>query len=203
VFYTSERIFIPGGRQVLKSFVVGVLVGVLLLVGGVYYYFASGMAPVATADPPMPFEKKMASKALNAHIDKQNIATSPVPADEPNLVAGAKVYKEQCAVCHGTPDQPSPAVADSMFPHATLMFKGKGVTDDPPTESYWKAANGIRLSGMPSFKGVLTDTQLWQVAQFVASTDKLPDSAKKMLASEPLPARLASASLPAKASTSK
>lgn len=190
-------------EQVLKSFVVGVLVGVLLLVGGVYYYFASGMAPVATADPPMPFEKKMASKALNAHIDKQNIATPPIPADEPNLVAGAKIYKDQCAVCHGLPDQPPPAIADSMFPHAPLLFKGKGVTDDPPTESYWKAANGIRLSGMPAFKGALTDTQLWQVAQTVATADKLPDSAKKMLVSEPLAAPVASASLPAKTSSSK
>jgi mono/diheme cytochrome c family protein len=90
-----------------------------------------------------------------------------------------------------------------MFPHATLIFKGKGVTDDPPTESYWKAANGIRLSGMPAFKAALTDTQLWQVAQFVASTDKLPDSAKKMLVAEPLPATMASVSSPAKASSSK
>ena len=186
-----------------RAFVVGVLAGVLLLVGGVYYYFSSGMAPVASADPPMPFEKQMASKALNAHIDKQNIASPPLPADEPNLVAGAKIYKEQCSVCHGLPDQPPPAIADAMFPHATLMFKGKGVSDDPATVSYWKAANGIRLSGMPGFKGVLTDTQLWQVAQFVASTDKLPDSAKKMLVPEPLSAPMGSVSAPAKAAPSK
>jgi thiosulfate dehydrogenase len=178
---------------VFKAFIVGILVGVLVLVGGVYYYFSSGMAPVAAADPPMPYEKQMANKALNAHIGKQNIATPPVPGDEPNLVAGAKIYKEQCAVCHGLPDQPPPAVADAMYPHATLMFKGKGVSDDPPAESYWKAANGIRLSGMPAFKGVLTDTQLWQVAQLVASTDKLPDSAKRALAPEPPPAPAAPA----------
>jgi len=85
-----------------------------------------------------------------------------------------------------------------MFPHATLMFKGKGVTDDPPTESYWKASNGIRLSGMPSFKGTLTDTQLWQVAQFVANTDKLPDSAKQVLASGPSPMAMGPAAAPAK-----
>ncbi len=187
----------------LKGFVAGLLVGVLLLAGGVYYYFASGMAPVATADPPMPFEKKMASKALNAHIDKQTISASPVAADEPNLLAGAKVYKEQCAVCHGLPDQKPPAIADSMFPHATLMFKDKGVSDDPPTESYWKAANGIRLSGMPSFKGALTDTQLWQVAQFVAHTDKLPDSVKKVLAPEPPPMDMTPAPAAAKAPASK
>jgi thiosulfate dehydrogenase len=178
---------------VIKSFVVGLLVGVLLLVGGVYYYFASGMAPVATADPPMPFEKKMASKARNAHIDKQNIPPSPVPADEQNLLAGAKIYKEQCAVCHGLPGQNPPAIADSMYPHATLMFKDKGVTDDPPSESYWKAVNGIRLSGMPSFKAALTDTQLWQVTQFVRHAHELPDSAKKVLAPEPPPMAMAPA----------
>jgi len=78
-----------------------------------------------------------------------------------------------------------PAIADNMYPHAPLLFKGKGVTDDPPPESYWKVANGIRLTGMPSFKGVLNDTQMWQVALLVANADKLPDSAKKILVPEP------------------
>jgi len=45
-----------------------------------------------------------------------------------------------------------------MFPKPTHLFKG--VTDDPASESYWKAARGIRLSGMPAFKDRLTDTQL-------------------------------------------
>jgi mono/diheme cytochrome c family protein len=68
-----------------------------------------------------------------------------------------------------------------MFPKPTQLFRGKGVTDDPASESYWKAANGIRLSGMPSFKKSLTDTQLWQVSQLVAHADQIPDSAKKIL----------------------
>jgi len=180
--------FFELGGTVIKAFVVGVLVGILLLVGGVYYYFSSGMAPVAAGDPPMPYERKMANKSLDAHIENQHVPAPPVPADEPNLLAAAKIYKDQCAVCHGLPDQPSPAIADSMYPHATLMFKGKGVTDDPPQVSYWKVANGNRLTGMPSFKATLNDTQLWQLAQLVANADKVPDSAKKVLAPEPPPA---------------
>ena len=89
---------------------------------------------------------------------------------EDNYVAAAKLYKDQCAGCHGLPNQnPPPAISDTMFPHAPLLFKGTGVTDDPASESYWKAANGIRLTGMPSFKNILTETQLWQVAQLVAT----------------------------------
>src|SRR3984957_16517994 len=140
------------------------LLGVLLLSGGVYYYFASGMAPVAAGDPPMPYEKTMASKALDAHIGKANVPSPPIPANEQNYLAGAEIYKEQCAGCHGLPNITPPLIANNMYPPATLLFKGKGVTDDPPQESYWKVVNGIRLSGMPSFKEVLSDTQIWQLA---------------------------------------
>jgi mono/diheme cytochrome c family protein len=52
------------------------------------------------------------------------------------------------------------------------------VTDDPPGETYWKAANGIRLTGMPAYKGSLSDTQLWQVSLMLANADKLPPPAK-------------------------
>jgi hypothetical protein len=42
-------------------------------------------------------------------------------------------------------------------------------------------ANGIRLSGMPSFKNKLTNTQLWQVSEVVAHANNLPDSAREIL----------------------
>lgn len=103
-----------------------------------------------------------------------------MPVDEPNLLAGANVYKKECAMCHGLPDHPVDYVK-MMFPKPTQLFKGKGVTDDPASESYWKSANGIRLSGMPSFKDMLTNTQLWQVSQLVAHANELPASVKKVL----------------------
>lgn len=164
----------------LKGLIIGVIVGVIVLVGAGYYYFSSGMAPVAVSDPMMPFEQKMANMALDAHIEKQHVGDSPVSADETNLLAGADVYKKECATCHGLPDHPSDYF-NMMFPKPTQLFKGKGVTDDPPSESYWKAANGIRLSGMPTFKGKLTNTQLWQVSELVAHANALPATVNKIL----------------------
>ena len=162
------------------KFLLGFILGILVVAGGAYFYFASGMAPVAVTDPLMPFERKMANMALDAHIEKQHVGDSPVPADEPNLLGGADVYKKECAVCHGLPDHPVDYV-NMMFPKPTQLFKGKGVTDDPASESYWKVANGIRLSGMPTFKDKITNTQQWQVAQLVANADKLPASVKQKL----------------------
>jgi thiosulfate dehydrogenase len=171
----------------MKRFIVGVLIGAALFAGGIYYYFVSGTAPAAVSDPPMMYERRMASRSLDAHIEKANVPAPPIQPSEDNYVAAAKNYKDRCATCHGLPNQPPPAIAGDLYPDATLLFKGKGVTDDPPQVSYWKIKNGIRLTGMPTFKDVLDDTQIWQLALFVANADKLPDSAKKLLVPEPPP----------------
>jgi thiosulfate dehydrogenase len=167
--------------QVIKGIVIGFILAVAISVGCVFAYFSAGLAPVATADPPMPFEKKLANMALDAHIDKQHIAPPPVRADEPDFLAGASVYKQHCALCHGLPAQPPIDYVTTMFPKPPQLFRGKGVTDDPASETYWKAANGIRLSGMPSFKTKLTDTQLWQVSELLAHANEIPESVKKVL----------------------
>jgi len=169
---------------VIKGIAIGFILAVAISAGSVFLYFSAGLAPVATADPPMPFEKKLANMALDAHIEKQHIPASPVQADEANFLAGATVYKRQCALCHGLPGQSPIDYATTMFPKPPQLFRGKGVTDDPASETFWKAANGIRLSGMPSFKTMLSDTQLWQVSELLTHANEIPDSVKTVLISD-------------------
>src|ERR1700722_7389164 len=173
-----------GVNPMIKGVLIGFLLAIAVIVGGVDYYFTSGLAPAASADPPMPFEKTLAHIALDAHIEAHKIGDPPIPANDQNLLAGAQVYKAACAACHGLPDQPPSPYERTMYAKPTALFRGKGVTDDPPSESYWKAANGIRLSGMPSFKNQLTDTQLWQVSELLAHANEIPDSVKKVLISD-------------------
>jgi len=166
----------------VKGLILGILLGMLLITGGVYYFISSGHAPVATTAPPIPFEKTFARLGLNAYLAKLPHPEPQVPADEANLVAGAKVYKEQCAACHGLPGEPKGAIARGMYPAPPELFHGVGVTDDDAWESYWKVENGIRLTGMPGFKGQLTETQIWQVSVLVKNADKISESVKKELA---------------------
>jgi mono/diheme cytochrome c family protein len=79
------------------------------------------------------------------------------------------------------PGQEQTPIAKGEFPKPPALFKGKGVTDDPAGVTYWKVANGIRLTGMPGFKGSLTDEQMWQVSLLLANADKLPATAQSAL----------------------
>lgn len=164
-----------------KGLVLGIVLGILLIAGGLYFYFSMGFAPVATAARPMPLERKMAKLALHAYLDKQQHPQPMVPADEGNLIAGAKVYKEQCAVCHGLPGESKSAVAQGMFPKPPELFHGTGVTDDEPWETYWKVENGIRMTGMPGFKGQVDEKEIWQVTMLVKNADKITEPVKKEL----------------------
>jgi len=128
----------------------------------------------------MPFEERMANMALHARIAKEAPSGVPVPADEVNLVAGAQLYQEHCAVCHGVSGQSETAIAKGMFPKPPQFFQGHGVTDDPVGETYWKAKNGIRLTGIPGFGASLNEQQLWQVSLMLSHGDKLPPSVKKV-----------------------
>ena len=165
----------------MKGFILGILIGILLLVGCVYVYFSWGFAPVATAARPMPLEGKLAKAGLHAYLDKLPHPQPLVPADEANLIAGAKVYKEQCVVCHGLPDEPKSAVSRGMFPAPPELFHGTGVTDDEPWETYWKVESGIRMTGMPGFKGQLSEKEIWQVTMLVKNADKITEPVKKEL----------------------
>ena len=158
----------------MKGFILGVIVTFVVVAAGVYIYFASGMAPMATAAQPMPFEKKLAHMALNAHVEKEMPHTAPIQADETNLTSGAKIYVEHCSVCHGMPGKQQSAIAMGEFPKPPHLFKGTGVTDDEPGETYWKVANGIRMTGMPAFDKHLSPTEMWQVSLLLANADKLP-----------------------------
>src|SRR5690242_8597159 len=121
-----------------KGVVIGFLAAVVLLAIGAYCYFGLGLAPVATAAQPMPFEKFLASRALHAVIRTTADRPSPVEATEANLKKGAGTYRMECAACHGVPGKPISEIAKGMFPKPPQLFEGKGVTDDPVGETYWK-----------------------------------------------------------------
>jgi len=136
---------------------------------------------VATGAAAMPFEKTFARMGLHARMDREYPRNAPVQVNDGNNLAGAYIYREHCAVCHGAEGQQPTSVAKGMYPRPPQLFDPKHmVTDDPPGETYWKVENGIRLTGMPSFRESLSSTQMWQVSVMLANADKLSTSSKRI-----------------------
>src|SRR5215467_1112239 len=100
----------------IRGILLGIVLGIVGVAAGVYFYFSTGRAPVAVTAPDMPFERTFARIGLHAYLDKLPHPEPQVPVDERNLLEGAKVYKENCAVCHGIPGADKSAIAAGMSP---------------------------------------------------------------------------------------
>jgi hypothetical protein len=71
--------------MMIKGFVLGAAVTLVLVVAVVYLYFVAGIAPVATSAAPMAFERKLAHMALHARLEKEMPTQVPIRADEENF----------------------------------------------------------------------------------------------------------------------
>jgi len=170
----------------LGKIFLGFLLGIAVVLGGAAAYLHFGSLPVATADKPFPFEKQIVRVPLQARINSQ-MKPAPFGTSEDVFEGGAHVYHAECASCHGTPSH-DVAFAKQMYPQAPQLWRKHtrnnvvGVSDDEPGETYWKVANGIRLTGMPAYNHVLSDTQMWQVTLLLKNADQpLPDPVMKIL----------------------
>ena len=168
------------------KFLTGVIFTLLAIPIFIFCYVKFGFFPVATDAPALPFEMQLAHMGLNAQIDKNGTKTPPFQASKDDYLSGVHLYRQHCAPCHGLPGEPKSAIAQGMYPRPPELFKGTGVTDDPAAETYWKVANGIRLTGMPAYKKTLSEKEMWEISELLANADKLPGEVTDAL-KKPLP----------------
>lgn len=167
-----------------KRFAPGVLTGVvltlLLIAAGAYAGVRGGWMPANADSPPSHIETWAAKTSLRATVNREApTQPNPVALSDENLIAGIKLYKQNCSVCHGASDGKPTNIARGLYQHAP-QFAKHGVEDDPDGESYWKISHGIRLTGMPGFSKSLNDEQRWQLALFLKHMDALPQKANKV-----------------------
>lgn len=160
----------------MKGFIIGVIF-TLLVEAGVSYYFLSSGAIAANADAkPSAIEKFVARTSLRATLNNEAPKQpNPVQLTDENLVDGIKLFETNCAICHGTAEGKTSAspIAKGENPNPPQLATD-GVEDDPEGWTFWKIKNGIRWTGMPSWRAELSDQQIWTLTLFLKHMDKLP-----------------------------
>jgi mono/diheme cytochrome c family protein len=161
----------------VRGLVLGILLTLVAQAIVIYLVVQNGWIDPRADDGYMPMEK-WASRVVTRAIRRDSAKlTSPIDATSDNLVAGAKLYGANCALCHGAADAKESDVAKGLYIKAPQLAKN-GVEDDPIGMTYYKIAHGYRMTPMPAFSKALSDTQIWQLALFLKNMDKLPPLAE-------------------------
>jgi cytochrome c len=92
---------------------------------------------------------------------------NPLPATEENIADGREHFGHHCGICHGLDGQASGVpFADKMAPPIPDLTS-KDVQDYADGQLKWIIDNGIDPSGMPAWKGNLSDEEQWKVVDFI------------------------------------
>ncbi len=163
-----------------KGFWLGVLVTLLALCAAGYIYFEAGFVSIR-ADTGPAFLDRWLGAAMDASTRRHAPSLpNPVPANESNLVDGARLYIDKCAGCHGSPVNPDSDLGRSFSPRVPQFF-GKDPPDMPAHQDSYIIKHGVRMTAMPAWGNVMADSEIWQVIDLLQNLKHLPDAAQQEL----------------------
>ncbi len=181
-----------GAGTAVLAFVLGAAVAA----AGAWLYLRSSPRPASLTPPPAATPRPAILHAPPApqpgpQPSATTTRTPPFGTSEDAFEAGAHLYANRCASCHGTPQaeastHPSapqlwrkarPPSAATTSPHATS-----------PSDLFSEIAVGAPAKGMPAYARILTDTQIWQIALLLGDAEaELPDPVQRILNTPPSP----------------
>ncbi len=157
----------------MVKFLLGFVFAVVVVSFGLFCFVRFGFVDPRADAEPSAIETKVAMPALDAAVDRRAPgAQNPMQPTDDNLMAGMKIYQTDCAGCHGDVQQTHTKFGDSFYPRVPQF--AEDASDMPENQNFYIIEHGVRMSGMPGWKGELTESQMWQVTTFLSHMDKLP-----------------------------
>ncbi|GBD87359.1 cytochrome c6 [bacterium BMS3Abin03] len=94
---------------------------------------------------------------------------NPLKGDKSSVKLGKELYVQQCATCHGESGTGNGPSARFLEKHPR-NFTEKEFKSQADGEIFWKITTGN--PPMPSFKGMLTKEQRWQLVNYIRTFSK-------------------------------
>ena len=169
--------------KTIIAFIAGLIAGpVLIILAGMLGWLGS----TATATPPS-WENELGERLLDTALEHRTSGLkNPIkPNDIAALAAGQELYGDNCAGCHGDVTGLSKWGSGGFYPRVPQFFQASMEEHEhlTPEEAYTAVHDGIRYTGMGAWSGMMSEPDMWKVANFVANIHRLPPQLKKAEAS--------------------
>ncbi|HEY2547916.1 MAG TPA: cytochrome c [Candidatus Acidoferrum sp.] len=164
----------------MKHFLLGVLVTTAVILIGALAYLRLGLAEIRGDLGPSKLESVLMTSAVHASVRREapEIPNPIAPTDE-TLIAGGKIYLNECSGCHGAPGKPDESSTTLFPPIPQLSANG---TDYSEAQIFWIAKHGIRRTGMFANGKWDSDEKLWTAAAYIKRIKSLPPHVQEALA---------------------
>ena len=153
-FLAQTRRRWASGAGLLAS--AGIALGLILLVSGAQdFWLNAANAPVATPT------------AIASVNQQESTLANPIQPDAASVSAGQTLFAQNCVICHGADGKGDGPVGITLNPRpADLTVHAKlGLHTDG--QLYEWISSGYPQSAMPAFSGRLSDTDRWNLVNYI------------------------------------
>ncbi len=116
---------------------------------------------------PGPVESKVATEIKQKITIGGKGVPNPLQATDANIKEGQEHFTHHCAVCHGLDGEATGVPFASHMSPPVPSLSGRDIQDYEDGQLKWIIENGINPSGMPAWKGILQDDEMWKVVTFL------------------------------------
>jgi mono/diheme cytochrome c family protein len=150
-------------HSALSAFVAAVVAVVVAGFGFMY----SGLYDVSAVSGHNPLVAWALHKTYMQSLHR-HAAGIQVPTDlmtVANVEAGARLYRGNCAACHGAPGQTLSPIGQGILPIAPELLSAKRRNN--PQMMFWVIKNGVKMTAMPAFGKTQDDQRIWDLTAFL------------------------------------
>ena len=143
-----------------------------------------GLLGCSAAKQPSKIEEMLANMAKDVVIplEAKNLS-NPLPANEEVIRQGQAMFSMACSICHGSDGHARTDLGRGMYPPA-MDLTSPHVQKWTDAELFWIIQNGVRMTGMPSWKSTISETDTWKLVHFIHNLPQLNASAEARQATE-------------------
>jgi mono/diheme cytochrome c family protein len=163
----------------MRGFILGVIVTLLVLFCGGYYYMTSGHFDIrAVGNAPGTMERRMANQSMDEWVNGHaHQLVNPFQPTTDNIMDGSMTYDKNCALCHGSLKQPISPMRANFYPPVPQLMSN--TPDDPDGHLFYMIKYGVRYTAMPGWNGVLSDDDIWKTVLFIKNSSQMKDDSQQ------------------------
>jgi mono/diheme cytochrome c family protein len=161
-------------RERLIHLLIGAAIGIAVVVPlGAYAFVKSGIFNVGASHPHTKFTTWITHETMINSVRRRGSDISPPRSTSAaQVVAGFCAYHTHCAACHGAAGVSRQPWVGGMEPQPPyLLDETKRFT---PGQLFWIAKNGIKMTGMPSWRNSMSDREIWNIVAWLEASQSLP-----------------------------
>jgi mono/diheme cytochrome c family protein len=136
-------------------------------------YIESGIYNVAASKPHTRFTFWVTHETMVRSVRRHAASiTPPRKFSAQEVAAGFCAYESHCVACHGAAGVARQQWTGGMEPAPPYLLDiNERFTR---AQLFWIVKNGIKMTGMPSWKNEMPDGEIWTVVAWLEASAKLP-----------------------------